>query len=174
VPLSAGDANDGVVTLRQKLALLGLGVFVSLFVCLVKSDDRSRFGCADLSPEAAAPFRACDLETIAPSTIFNFTRISLREAHGLEGKRIIAQLQIASKPMAADDAHVLYNCRSADHLVRSLCFPKDRVPDSANVDSELTVSGQLQIRFHNSWTMNGQVIPAYFELRLIDAEVVKH
>jgi hypothetical protein len=74
--------------------------------------------------------------------------------------------------MAADDARVLYSCQSTDHLARSVCFPGDKAPNPVNVGTELTVGGRLQVRFHDSWTVAGQIIPANFELRLIDAEVI--
>ncbi len=168
------DANDGVVMMRQKSVLLALGVFVSFCVCFFKSDDRIGCGCADSCSEAAASGQDREAQTAPQSRTFDFAQMSLREARSLEGKRVIARLKIASEAMAADNESVLYSCRSADRLARSVCFPKNRAPESAKIDSEMCVDGQLQIRFHDSWTVSGQVIPAYFELRLIDAEIVKH
>jgi hypothetical protein len=162
------------VAMRRKTAWLWLEAMLSFYLCLFGLHGHSscwRMVPSDESPLASDRSRAPS--DVASPAIYNFARLSLSEARELDRTWIIASLRIESEPMESDGQTTTYNCHSGDKLVRSVSFPGDRTPSDVKVRSELTVEGQLRIRFHDSWAINGRIIPAYFELRLTDAKVVK-
>jgi hypothetical protein len=162
------------VVMRHKPAWLWLEALLSLGICFFNFDNPYRCRRMGLFRSALATSNAPrPIDSSPRQTIYDFARMTFHEARGVEGKRIAVSLRIDSEPMDTDDFGTMFICRSEDNLARSVCFPIDRTVAVERQHTDLNIEGRLEIRFHDSWTVNGQVIPSYMELRLTDAEVIK-
>jgi hypothetical protein len=159
--------------LRHQHIVVGFLVLAALCAYLLKADWRTAGdGDSTCDTEFAAPaFPATPRSGTAPAAL-DFARVTYAEAQPLVGKRVSFRLQITSEAMHGDNSTTLFSCRSEDRLTRSVSFASEQAPTLSKKDMELTVEGLLEIRFHDSWTIHGQVIPAYLELRIVDAKIM--
>jgi|SRR5579871_3515723 len=175
--LANGDAGFSVlhagVALRHQHAVLVCLVLACLCGYLFELDSRSS-GDGDRmrGTQVAGPGRRSGSRTDTAPTAFDFARLSYAEGLALANEKITARLRLISEPMHGDNLTTLYSCQSEDRVSRSVSFAPDQAPGLSARHEELTVEGRLDVRFHDSWKVDGQVIPGRVELRIVDAEII--
>jgi hypothetical protein len=160
--------------MRRNPAWFWLVGLIVLYLCLFNVNGHLRCRPTQLFRETFATSsqpREAEMET--RPTIHDFIDVTLQQALQLEGKLIMVWIRLNTTPMKTEDKSTMYSFRGEDNLARSVIFSVGREPRSDQLGTEVTIEGRLQVRFHDSWKIYGQVIPAYVELRLIEARNVE-